>query len=128
MKRLPEITKALNDKNFSTKIKVYMSTKVMGAGFNPYEQNFTFSNLNPITLKGYVKEISPSSLIYRQMGQKETGAVSVTCDVKYTEYFRLSNKVEISGDEFEVYKDATGNKSSIQVMPYKMIRVILSKK
>lgn len=128
MKRLPEITKCLNDRNFNTKIKVYMSTKVMGPGYNPYEGNYTTGNLNPITVKGYRKEISPSSLVYRQMGIKETGAVQIVCDEKYKSYFELCNKIEIEGDEFEVYKTAVGSRASIQKQPYKMIRVVLSKK
>ena len=127
MKRIREITKILNDKNFNTKIKVYMSTKTKGAGYNPYEENYIFGNLNPITVKGYVRQLSPESLVYRMMGTKEVGSKSVFCDAKYKKYFELSNKIEIGDDEFEIFKEGNG-RCMITDRPYKMINIVLKRK
>ena len=36
-----------------------MSTKTAGDDFDPYEQNYTYTTLNPLTVKAYVSDLSP---------------------------------------------------------------------
>ena len=55
-KRIPELNRILNHSNFCTKITIYMSKKSAGTYYDGYEQNYTYTHLNPITIKGYVSE------------------------------------------------------------------------
>lgn len=128
MKKLSIINNLLRNSDYSTKIKIYMSSKAGGDDYDTYEQNYTFSNLNPITIKGYVSEISAESLVWKQYGLKEIGAKEVICEDRYINYFRLANKIEIDDDEYEVFKEGVGGRVMLQTRPFHTIRVILQKK
>ncbi len=125
-RRLPFIRKLLRETG--TKVKVYMSYKTVGDDYDPFEKNYTYNNNNPRTLKGYVTEISPEGLVWKSYGLQEMGAKEVVCDEKYRYWFINANKIEIDGDEFEVFKEGTGNRALIQSRPYRLIRVVLQKK
>lgn len=128
MKRLPEVTKLLTKENeLLTKVYFYFATKTAGADYDPYEKNWTYTDSNPQTVKMYVREIAAESLVWRQMGTQETGAVDILCEERYKNWFLYANKIVIDSDEYEVYKEATG-RVMMQKRPYKMLRVILRKK
>lgn len=124
--RIRGIEKILNE--HKTRIFVYLGGKSYQDGYDPLRDNAEVVNQNPITVKGYVREITAESLVWRQMGMQEMGAVEVICDKKYTNHFRIANKIEIDGDEYSVYKEGIGNRMTIQNRPFKMIRVVLNKK
>lgn len=126
-KSSPEIKKLLNDKNLSTKIYLYMSTKTAGEDFDSEEKNYTYTNLNPVVVKGYVKDVKGEALVWKQYGLSETGAKEVICEYKYAQWFRLANKIEIDGDEFQVYKENVGNRLLIEKRPFSLARIILKK-
>jgi hypothetical protein len=127
-KKLKVINDMLKNSNFSTKVEIYFSTKVVGEDFNPYERNYTFNNLNPITIKAYVREVSPEALVYKQYGLAELGAKEILTEKRYIEYFRQANLIKIDGDEYIVYKEGTGNRLMISERPFNLIRVVVSKK
>jgi len=128
MNRNSYIAKILKNANFTTKITIYFSTKSAGDDFDPYEDNYTYSNLNPLTIKGYVTELSPEALVWKQYGLQEIGAKEVLCDSKYADWFRKANKIVIDGDEYSIFKEGVGNRAIIQKRPMKLIRVVLQKK
>ena len=126
-KKNNEVNTLLKDKNFSTKIYLYMSTKTAGADFDPEEQNYTYTNLNPIVVKGYVKDVKAEALVWKNYGLSETGAKEVICEYKYAEWFRLANKIEIDSDSYQVYKENVGNRMLIEKRPFSLARIILKK-
>ena len=128
MKKLTEINKLLKHSDYSTKVKIYMSYRTAGDDFDPYEANYEYKNLNPITIKAFVTQISPSALVYKQYGLKEIGAVEIITEEKYKNLFEKCNKIEINGEEYEVYKEAVGNRSIITERPFNLIRVVLQKR
>ncbi|MCK9626551.1 MAG: hypothetical protein M0R23_08870 [Bacteroidales bacterium] len=128
MKKITYISRLLKNANLTTKILIYFSSKTAGDDFDPYEQNYTYTNLNPIAIKGYVSSISPEALVWKSYGLKEIGAKEILCDEKYEKWFRNANKVEIDGDVYEVFRESTGNRVIIQKRPHKLIRVVLAKK
>ena len=123
-----EIVKLLNSKEFSTKIEIYFSTKSANSDFDPYEKNYTYTNLNPRVIRGYIREIDVESLVWRQIGTQETGAKEILCEAKYANLFRNCNKIVINNDTYEVYKEALGNRVIIQARPLKLIAVVVRKK
>ena len=122
-----EIKKILNDSNLSTKILLYMSTKSAGEDFDPEEKNYTYTNLNPVTVRGYVKDVKGEALVWKNYGLSETGAKEVICEYKYAEWFRLANKIEIENDQYQVYKENVGNRLLIEKRPFQLARIILKK-
>jgi len=128
MRNIRAINRLLQNKDFTTKIKIFMSTKAYGDDYDPYESNFTYSNLNPLTIKGYVTEISPEALVWKTYGLQEMGAKEILCESRYANWFRKANKIVIDGDKYEVFKEGVGNRAIIQARPYNMIRVMLQKK
>ncbi len=125
-KRIPFIKRLIEDN--STKILIYFSTKTAGDDYDDYEKNYTYTNLNPHSIKAYVTEISPSALKWTEFGLKEMGAKEIICEEKYRGWFENCNKIEIDGDEYEIFREATGNRAIIQKRAYRLIRVMLQKK
>jgi len=128
MKKIININKLLKHSDYCKKVKIYFATKTAGDDYDPYEQNYTYSNLNPITIKAYVSQISPEALVWKQYGLKEIGAVEIITEKRYKNYFEKCNKVEIDDEEYEVFKEAVGNRSIISERPFNLIRIVLQKK
>jgi len=126
-KRHIEIEKLLRSNYLSKKIEIYFSTKVAEEGYDPYEENYTKSELNPAIIKGYVRDVKPESLIWKQYGLSEIGAKEIIVEERYAEWFRNCMKVKISSDEYHVYTEAQGNRFVITGMPFKLVKIVLKK-
>ena len=128
MKKISEIRDLLKDSEFTTKVRIYFSTKSAGDDYDTYENNYTFSNLNPLTIKAYVREVSPEALVYKQYGLAQTGAVELVCEDRWKNAFENANKIEIDDIEYQVFREGTGQRTLISKRPNKLLRVVLSKK
>jgi len=126
-KSSPCLTKLFNNSKVNTSVYIYPSKKTAGDDYDPYEQNYTYTNLRPIVIKGYVSDIKPEALVWKQYGLKEIGAKQILCDSKYAELFRIGNKIVINGDDYVPYKEGLGNKALITSYPYNVIKVVLFK-
>jgi hypothetical protein len=122
-----EIKRLLTSKEFSTKVKIFFASKVAGDDYDPYEGNFTYTNSNPKTIKAYVRDIDVEKLVWKQYGFTESGAKEILTEAKYKDWFINCNKVEIDGDVYQVYKQASGNRALIEHRPLSIIRVVLRK-
>lgn len=128
LKKLPFLNKLLKNDKLSTLVKFYFAFSSFGEDYDPYENNKTFTDLNPISVKMYVREIEGESLIWRKMGTQEVGAKEILCDEKYGDYFRRANRIVIDEDDYEVYREAVGGNVMIQQRPFHYITVIIRKK
>ena len=126
-KRNKEISNLLQDPNFTTKIYFYMSTRSVDDSFDPREKNYTYTNLNPIVIRGYIRDVKPEALVWKQYGLSEVGAKEVLCEDKYSNLFRIANKIEIDGDSYQVFRENVGNRVLITKLPFKLIKVVLRK-
>ena len=122
------LLRLLKDPNYRTKIKIYFSTKSAGEDYDPYEARYTYSNLNPITITGYVRELTSEQAYWKQYGIHQSGTLEVLCEEKYRNYFENANKIEVNSIEYQVFKSGTGGRTAITKRPFKIIRVILSRK
>jgi len=127
MKKLSTFYQTIKTTEFTTKITIYLSSTSAGDAYDPYENNKASTNLNPVTIKGYVHEVSPESLVYKQYGLHNMGAVEIVCEKRYKKYFQLANKIVIGDNEFQVFKEAVGSKALIQERSGQLLRVILNK-
>ena len=123
-----QINKLLENSNFTTKVKVFFSYRSYDDDYDGYEDNVTDANLNPKTLKAYVKDVSPEALVYKQYGLHEIGAKEILCKDTYKNWFEKCAKITIDGDEYQVFKEASGNRMIITNRPFKLIRVVISRR
>lgn len=128
MRKIVDFIKLFKNKDFSTKVYIYFANKSYGEDYDPYEKNYTYSNLNPVVIKAYYSELTPTSLVWKSYGLKEQGAIELICDKKYKDWFEKASKIVIQDDEYQVFREGTGNRSIITEYPYNIIKVILQKK
>jgi len=114
------------------KITVYMATELAEDGYDPYEHNTISSNLNPKTIRGYIHDITPEQLIYKQYGLDNVGAVEIVVDEKYYEWFKIANKITVRDIEYKVMREgnAAGTPSNpkgtvVAKRAFKMVRLVL---
>lgn len=123
-----QINKLLENSNLCTKVSVFFSYRSFGDDYDNYENNYTDANLNSKTLKAYVTDISPQALVYKQYGLHEIGAKEILCKDRYRNWFEKCAKITIDGDEYQVFKEAAGNRAIITSRPFKTIRVVVSRR
>lgn len=128
MEKLKYINRLLADPSLTTKIRLYFSHTTAGDYYDDYEKNYETTNLTPQTIRGYVTQISPEALIWKEYGLHNIGAKEVICKAKYKGWFEKANKIEIDGEEYQVFKDGTGTNVIIQDRPYQLLRVALKRK
>lgn len=121
------INNILRKPEFATKIRLFFSSAAPGDFYDSYENNLTFSNLNPITIKGYVRNLSPETAFWKQYGLHEAGMMEILCEAKYSDYFKRCNKISIGDSNYQVYKDGGGTRTMITERPMNLLRVVVSK-
>jgi hypothetical protein len=123
-----EINKFLESCGVATRVYVYFAYKGYGDDYDPYENNTTDTRMNPKTLKGYVSDISPNALVYKQYGLHEIGAKEILCRARYKSWFEKCSKIVIDDKEYQVYKEGAGNRMIITDRPFNLIRVVLARR
>ncbi len=121
------ISDLLNHSYISTKIDVYFATKSTDDSYDPEEKNYVYTNLNPHTIRGYVRYLDPTKLIYKNYGLSEQGAVEILIDGKYEDWMRNCNRIVIDGKDYCVYREATGKRALITERPFNLLKVVLRK-
>ena len=98
-----------------TNVDVFLrDSKTKGTNYNPkYEAGYTETYQNPISIKAYVRDKTADSLIINQLGLIAVGAKSVLINASDESYFRNAGKIQIDGEDYEVYNNATGKKVQI---------------
>ena len=129
MRNVPEINRLINDSQYCTKARLYFSSISYADGYDPDEGEVsaTTNLLNPITIKGYLIDIS-NKVTYRNVGKDIVGAVDFFCKKKYKNYFKKCSLVKINGDSYEVWKDGTGSQVLIVDKPFNLVRVTMGLK
>jgi len=126
-KKLRIAQEIFKNNEISSKIFLYFASKMAGDDYDPYEKKKVELNLNPIAIKGYVRDINPEALVWKQYGLSNIGAKEVICDAKYDSYFRSCKKIVIDKIEYQVFKEGAGNKAIIQQRPFQTMRVVISR-
>lgn len=120
---LPIVKNLINDKG--TKILIYFSTKKAGPDFDPYTKNYTFVDLPPKTILGYVTQVTPEKLVWKQYGLQELGAIEILCESKYKDWFKNCNRVVINEQDYRVFKLGQGKLAIVQDRAGGLIKVTL---
>lgn len=129
-----EISQDLFDQVFKKKRKTALvflrGAKSRESNFDPFrDTGFVQKNQNPLPVKVLTKVITPSSLIFREMGLTEAGALQIILQDRDVELFKNSEKITIDNIDYYVFRDAVGGK--VQIFPTqfaKFSKIILSRK
>jgi hypothetical protein len=122
-----QIKEILEHPELTKNVMFYMASKSAGDDYDNYEDNKVYTNLNPITLRLYVKDITPEALVWKQYGLHQVGAKEILCDKSYRTLFEKCNRIVIDGIDYQVFREGTGNRTLIIERPMDMIRVVVSR-
>ena len=95
--------------------------------FDPFRNTgFVQQNQNPLPVKVLTKTVSPNSLVFKEIGLTEAGAIQIILHDRDVELIKNSEKIIIENREYYVFNDAVGNKFQIFPTDYaKYSRIIL---
>lgn len=111
----------------TVKVKVFMkSSKSIGTNYDPFRNtNYTKTKQNPIFIQALVRDVSPEKLIYKEMGVSETGAKELVIHSRDVNAIKISERIEIDGENYYIYNDRVGNKLQIFKRSFDYYRVII---
>lgn len=82
--------------------------------FDPFRNTgFVQQNQNPLPVKVLTKTVSPNSLVFKEIGLTEAGAIQIILHDRDVELIKNSEKIIIENREYYVFNDAVGNKFQI---------------
>jgi len=102
---------------------VYPATEVQ---IDPYEKNTEKNYLNPLPIKGLIRQVSFEALHWKYYGQIPVGSIEVIAEKKYLTLFRTANKIKYVNDYYSTWKDDAQGFAILERPDY--VVVILAKK
>lgn len=108
---------------------VIRGTKTKSPNYDKYrDTGFVQTTKNPIFVKAIIKQIASNSLIIREMGLTETGAIQIIIKDSDLSYVKLSKEILYLNNEYYIYNDAVGSKIQVTQLPFGYSKVILFRK
>lgn len=97
-----------------------------GADYDPYRNTgHTVTNQSPEPVKAHVRQIAGNSLVARELGLSQTGAIEIVINSSDENLFRISEKIVHNDIEYTPFNIALGNKVQITQSQFNFSRVIL---
>jgi hypothetical protein len=93
---------------------------------DPYEKTKTLTNMNPLPIKGLIRQVSFEALHWKYYGLIPVGSIEVIAEKKYLTLFRTADKIKYKDDFFKCYKDDAQGFAILERQDY--VVVILAKK
>lgn len=117
-------------KKHAKKLKVFLrGSRTQGSNYDPFrDTGYSKTVLNPLFIKAVIRTISPNSLIIREMGLTESGAIQLLIRDSDVEFIRLSEKILINEEEYYAYNDAVGNRLQIFPLEFGYSRIVIFRK
>jgi predicted RNA-binding protein associated with RNAse of E/G family len=114
-------------KDLEETIWVYLrATNTKGNAYDPYRQTgFTTTLQNPLPVKAMIRQLSSNSLIMRELGLAETGAIEIIVQEKDVNLFKICDKIQYNSIEFVTYREALGNRIQITNTQFGFSKIIL---
>lgn len=114
-------------KNHAVKIRVILrASKTKGADFDKFRNvGYQESYQNPLFIKALTRTLSPNSLIIRELGLAETGALAIIIPHNDLALLKLSEVVIIDDVEYTPWTKALGGKMQVEKLPFKYQKIIL---
>ena len=99
----------------SIKALVYpRSSKTKDANYDPArDTGYVQTNQNPLPVKVLIKTVSANSLIIREMGLTESGAIQIILQDRDVALIKTSERIKINKITYYVFNEAVGSKFQI---------------
>jgi hypothetical protein len=94
-----------NEGKLST-LYVYQSREVEN---DPYEHTKTLTYMNPLPIKGLIRQISWESLRWKYTGLLPSKSIEVIAEKKYETLFQTADKIKYGDDFYSCWKDDSKN-------------------
>jgi len=117
-------------KDYSEKIFVYLpGSKVKSANYDKFrEVGFSIAQQNYLTVKGFVRPMISSELVFKQLGLVSIGAVKIIVKNMDVPLFKLASRIVIKDEDFYVFHDAVGKKMIMVELDENYSEITLFKK
>ena len=124
------INKRIKDtvfKDYAETVWVYLKkSNSKGSDYDPFlDTGHTSTNQSPEPVKAHVRQIRPNSLVAREIGLTESGAIELVIDSSDENLFRNCQKVKYNDKEYSPLIKALGDRVQIFRSPFNFSRVIL---
>jgi len=93
---------------------------------DPYEKNTSLTYLNPLPIKGLIRQVSFEALHWKYYGQIPVGSIECVAEKKYLTLFRTADKIKYGDNYFKTWKDDVKGFAILERQDY--VIVILAKK
>ena len=104
-------------------LHLYASQEVIN---DPYEKTKTNKFLNPLPIKGLVRQISQEALRWKYYGQLPSGSIEIITEKKNKTLFITADKIKYNNIYYHCWRDDSQNFGITERSDY--IIVILSRK
>lgn len=113
--------------NYSETVWVYLKgSNVKGSNYDVYRNTgFTKTNQSPEPVNAHVRHIQGNSLIARELGLVETGAIEIVIDSQDENLFKICEKVKYDENEYTPFNKALGNRIQIFKGEFNFTRIVL---
>lgn len=114
-------------KDQSIKIRVILrSSKTKGANFDKFrDTGYQQTHQNPLFVQALPRTVSPNSLIIREIGLTESGAIQIIVQDKDASLIKLADTVIIKDEKYTPWNKALGGRFQIFDMPFNYKKIIL---
>lgn len=114
-------------KEYAETVWVYLkSSNSKGSNYDAYRNTgYTKTSQSPEPVKAHVRQILGNSLIAREIGLVESGAIEIVVSSSDVNLFKFCDKVVYNDEEYSIYNQALGNKVQIFKSEFNFSRVIL---
>jgi len=93
---------------------------------DPYEKTRTQTFLNPLPIKGLVRQVSYEALHWKYYGNIPVGSIECIIEKKYLTLLKTADKIKYKDDYFKTWKDDSQGFAILERSDY--IIIILAKK
>jgi len=113
--------------DFSETLWVYLkASNTKSEKYDPYLNiGYTKTFQSPEPVKAYVRQIAGNSLIAREIGLSQSGAIEIVIKSSDENLFRICERVLYDCNEYTPFNKALGNKIQIYKSPFDFTRIVL---
>jgi hypothetical protein len=121
--KLINIFNIFKNEGILSTLYVYQAQKVL---LDPYEKNKEVKFMNPLPIKGIIRQVSFEALHWKYYGQIPVGSIEIIAEKKYLTLFRTADKISYNGNYFSTWKEDSKGFAILERTDY--VVVILAKK
>lgn len=114
-------------KEYNETVWVYLKkTNTKSSNYDPYRNTgYTKSYQSPEPVKAYVRQIRGNSLVARELGLMQSGAIEIVINSSDENIFRICDRVKYNNVEYSPFNKALGDRVQIYKSDFNFSRVVL---